>query len=463
MRVGVGLPRATSDLGVAAVVNLLKADPWLGLKADGRVVDRIVSDWAWDDARTTLRLTLRPNVYFHDGTLITPEVAAETLRASLTSPTSPYSLRSIRDIKGEGSHTLVVALKERNAFILADLAGTLVTKAHAPDVGTGPFRVAARNGTAAKLVAFPHYYRGRPELAGIEITSYPTQRNAWTALMRGEIDMLYEVSHEAADFVQAESTVKSYTFPRPYYVPLVFNVRTPALKDPRVRQAINMAIDRATLVRDGLSGHGSVADGPIPPQHWAYVAPATPFVYSPADARRLLDEAHFPARTTPKSPVPIRLTFTCLVFANDTRFERLEVLVQKELADIGIEMRLEPVPIDKFGDRVARGDFDAFLFELAGRSLGWVYEFWHSVPKTRFDSGYRAADAALDRLKAAVTDEETRAAVADVQRVFHDDPPAAFLAWQEQTRAVSTKFDVAAEDKRDILTNLWQWRPADAR
>ena len=53
--------------------------------------------------------------------------------------------------------------------------------------------------------------------------------------------------------------------------------------------------------------------------------------------------------------------------------------------------------------------------------------------------------------------------VAQLARVFYDDPPAAFLAWQEQTRAVSRKFDVRPEDKRDILTNLWQWRPAGAQ
>jgi len=281
--------------------------------------------------------------------------------------------------------------------------------------------------------------------------------------MRGGIDMLYEVSRDAADFVQAESTVRTYTFPRPYYIPLVFNVRTAALRDPRVRQAINMAVDRAVLVHDGMSGRGSVADGPIPPQHWAYVPPPVPFVFDPAGARRLLDEAHFVARATPQTPVPIRLTFSCLVYANDPRYERLEVLVQKQLADIGIEMRLEPVPIDRFGERVSKGDFDAFLFELAGRSLGWVYEFWHSHPQMRFDSGYRSADAALDRLRAAGSEEEVRAAVAEVQSALHDDPPAAFLAWQEQTRAVSTKFDVDAEDKRDILTNLWQWRPAAAK
>jgi ABC-type transport system substrate-binding protein len=159
----------------------------------------------------------------------------------------------------------------------------------------------------------------------------------------------------------------------------------------------------------------------------------------------------------------MRLSFSCLVFANDSRFERIAVLVQKQLADVGIEMRLVPVSLQEMGTRANNGDFDAFIIEMAGRSLGWVYEFWRSHPNMRADTGYRAADAALDRLKAAGPDEEVKQAVAAVQRVLHDDPPAAFLTWQQQTRAVSTKFDVAAEDKRDILVNLWQWRPTDAK
>ena len=146
MRVGVGLPRATSDMGTGAVVNLLKADSWLAVKPDGQVAERIVTDWSWDQPRTTLRLKLRPNVYFHDGTLLTPEVAAATLRATLTSSDTSLSFNSIRAIHGEGTDTLVIELKERNAFILSDLGGTLVTKPTKPDIGTGPFQVVGAPG-----------------------------------------------------------------------------------------------------------------------------------------------------------------------------------------------------------------------------------------------------------------------------------------------------------------------------
>ena len=111
-------------------------------------------------------------------------------------------------------------------------------------------------------------------------------------------------------------------------------------------------------------------------------------------------------------------------------------------------------------EKLAKGDFDAFLFEMAGRSLSWVYEFWRSHEGSRNNTGYRAADAVLDQIKSVISDEDTRAAVKELDRVLHADPPAVFIAWQETSRAVSAKFDVGAEDNRDVLANLWQWRPA---
>ena len=157
--------------------------------------------------------------------------------------------------------------------------------------------------------------------------------------------------------------------------------------------------------------------------------------------------------------MPSRFAFTCLVW-NDPRFERLAVLIQKQLVDVGVEMRLVSLPLKELGERVAKGDFDAFLMEMNGRSLGWVYEWWHSHEHGRFNSGYRSADAVLDRIKAAATEEEVRQGVAELFKILHQDPPGAFLSWHTTSRAVSTKFDVASEPDREIIGNVWKWRPA---
>jgi hypothetical protein len=120
------------------------------------------------------------------------------------------------------------------------------------------------------------------------------------------------------------------------------------------------------------------------------------------------------------------------------------------------------VPLLQFVERLKTGDFDAFLFEMAGRSLSWVYEFWHARENGRVNSGYHTADTVLDRIRAARTEDEIRARFAEFVQIIHDDPPAAFLAWQRTARAVSSKFDVAAEEERDIFGDVWKWRPAPA-
>jgi peptide/nickel transport system substrate-binding protein len=336
-----------------------------------------------------------------------------------------------------------------------------VKKAGSDTIGTGPYTAGIVDTKEAHLVAFPKYYRGRPAIAKIDLSSYPTQRNAWAALMRGDIDMLYEVSREASDFVAADTAVKTYSFPRPYYIPLIFNVRHPILRNPEVRRAINEALDRVSLVRDGMNGKGRPADGPIWPEHWARSASNPAFTFAPAAARQRLDAAGFRAKVS-SGAEGIRFTLTCAVFGNDARFERLAILIQKQLADVGIEVKLVPMTLQDARLRLPRGEFDLALWEMYGRSISYAYDFWHSQPQPRINTGYVGADAVLDRIRSSKSDDEMRAGVAEFARVLYDDPPAAFVAWQEAARAVSKQFDVAAEPNRDILTNVWQWRPAEA-
>jgi peptide/nickel transport system substrate-binding protein len=462
MRIGIATPVVgQANTGADAFISVLTTDPWLSNRPDGRTAERIATAWTWDKGGTTLRLKLRSDVYFHDGTKLTPEIAAESLNATKKAGRKEtLSFSSVDTITASGPDTVDIKLKERNGFVLTDLSGVLVRMPGKPDIGTGPFQLTARNGQDAVFTAFPRYYRGRPGLSGIELTNYPTQRKAWTALMRGDIDMLHEVSRDAAEFVDQESTVRSYSFPRPYYIPLVFNLRHPILKNLEIRKAINEALDRATIVRDAMSGRGQPADGPIYPHHYAYEPSATPFGFNPESARRRLDAAGYKVRLARDGSPPVRFSFTCLVFADDTRFDKIAILIQKQLADVGIDMKLQPLNQEVLGPRLGNGEFDAFLFELAGRSLNWVYEFWRSHEGGRINSGYRSADEALDRVKLALSESDARAAVRDLDRVLHEDPPAAFIAWQATSRAVSTKFDVAAEENRDIIANLWQWRLA---
>jgi len=78
-------------------------------------------------------------------------------------------------------------------------------------------------------------------------------------------------------------------------------------------------------------------------------------------------------------------------------------------------------------------------------------------------SGYAGANAALDQVRSARTDDETRAAVRALQRTFYDDPPAAFLYWDQASRVVSRRFLLpAGSEDQDIMRFVDRWQLAGA-
>lgn len=162
-----------------------------------------------------------------------------------------------------------------------------------------------------------------------------------------------------------------------------------------------------------------------------------------------------------------RLKLRCFVPDQIAEFESMALVVQRQLFEIGVDLDLEPVPPGELVRRLQRVEFQSFLVQLAGaKVLSWPYLFLHSpepgqVPLVNW--GYTAADKALDRIRNARSDDEVRVAVAELQRVLYDDPPAVFIAWDERARAVSRRFEIPTEPGQDILRTLWQWRPAPAR
>jgi peptide/nickel transport system substrate-binding protein len=279
-------------------------------------------------------------------------------------------------------------------------------------------------------------------------------------MMRGEVNFLHEVSRDAIEFVDASGDIRAYPLLRPYYTGLIFNLRHPVLRRREVRLAINESIDREELVQNGMRGHGLVAEGPFWPYHWAYPHGRFPVSYNPEAARLRLDGAGLPLSRVQSDQMPSRFAFSCLTLIGDDRFERIALLVQRQLFAIGIDMRIVPVTSEELRERLDAGNFDAFIMEaISGRTLNWAYRLWHSPVGgggRPFPTGYAAADHSLDRLQIARTDEEIREALADVMHAMRNDPPAAFLAWPREVRAADISLDFAYEKERDVFGAVWR-------
>jgi peptide/nickel transport system substrate-binding protein len=460
LTIGISIPKVGGEENSTDKVSgSMKVETALATAQDGKPAKRIFDDWAWIEHGHALQLHLQPNIFFHDGSPLTAELAADILRERLTHPelTQVSQVESV--VATDASH-VVIRTKRQEGLLLADLSMIEFELPGHPGVGTGPFKATSDPST---IEAFDKYYLGAPTLKRIKVVEYESQRATWTALMRGEIDMLHEVSREAAEFVDAESSLTATKFLRPYYNGIVFNTKHPVLSKREVRVALNEAIDRTAIVRLSMRGQGRPASGPVWPLHWAYATAVPELTYEPDRAAQRLDALGYTVGSS-REPgrMPSRFHFKCLMVENDATAERIALRVQRQLYELGIDMEVASVKPKEFGKAFMSGNFDAVLVEIIGsRALNWLYVLWHSpqpgVP-SQLPSGYRAADEALDRFRAATGDAEIRASVEDMQRVFRDDPPAIFLAWQERSRALSKAFMAPDDVSGDILGTVRQWR-----
>ena len=468
LRFGIALPpTGTPVTGITRFINNFVRDSIVGIGWDGRAVDRLVivekSEWA--DNERALKLSLRPNVKFHDGTPLTREYFRARLETILKEPQPRGANVSYQSVTGveldpDNDDRVIIKLARQEAFLLTDLANSTFLHPTNEQIGTGPYRVVTA-APKARLAAFDGYYHGRPLIDFLEIEGFDEQRATWAALMRGQIDAVHEISPTAIDFLQAEgqTNVRTFPFVRPYYVQLLFNVKHPILKNPAVRQALSYAVDRQAIIDLALNRQGTVAEGPIWPFHWAYSTAQKVYTHNMEAATLRLDAAGLKmGRSSAPGVMPSRLRIKCLTLANDPRYEKIALIVQKQLYEIGVDMEIEALPARDLVPRMNAGQFDMLLMErTSGRSLAWTYLAFHSSEN---QAGYAAADKVLESLRRTTADSGVRTAVSDLQQIFYDDPPAIFILWPKVARAVSSKFVVPDEGGRDVMSRIWLWRPA---
>jgi peptide/nickel transport system substrate-binding protein len=465
----VGYPHITGidpSLGLLAAARLVSLEGLVSLSREGRPQPRLAERWTPSADGLSWSIRLRPNAVFHDGTPANAETIKQSLQRSMVAPDRDISpgLSDIASIETPSQYELLIRLKNRSTFVLENLTVPITKPRPGQEpIGTGPFMMVSNNDNQIVMNSVRNYYRGKSRIDRIVFRAYPTVRTAWAAMLRGDIDFLYEVAPEAVQFMQGETSVKSFSFLRSYTLGVILNSRRSALADPRVRRALNYAIDRNEIVEQALKGHGIPASGSAWPQHWAFDSAVPPFSYDAARAGALLDSAGLKKIDEQTGKAPAVLRFTCIFPESFALWERLGLLVQRNLAQVGVDMQLETLPVAEFNNRISTRDFDAVLTEfVVGNSPSRPYFFWYSSsPRNVWGYKNDKLDQAFDGLRRAATEADYREAFRNFQLETINDPPAIFLALGEVTRAVSKRFDVVAPPGTDILPTIFDWRPGD--
>jgi peptide/nickel transport system substrate-binding protein len=445
LRVGVGgLPLQAPEAGLGQVARNLSLEGLVNFNEDGRPRPFLAESWSTSPDGLNLTLKLHRAATFQDGTRVTASAIVPILQEAL-----PKVMRAtfddIAEILAIDDSRIEFRLRQPAPLVIEALE-TTIQKPGKDGVSVGPY-VLARSSNPLELKANAEYYLGRPTVDHIVVTAYPSVRAAWAELLRGSLDMLYEVSPDALDSLQSSSDVAVFSFIRHYQYVVMFGSNAPIFKSAEIRRELNAVVDRGALLRDGLNGHGVVSLGPVPARHWALDRGAPKLGFDAKLAANLQSR---------------HLRFTCLVAA-DSVYERLALALKRQLAAASVDMQVQEVSQDQLRQAMETNNFEAMLMDsISGPSLFRSYQRWHSggpfKPRHIESLGI---DNALDRIRHASSDDEYRAGVTAFQQAFVDDPPAILLAWAERARAVSRRFDVpVSDDGRDVLASLRMWRPA---
>jgi peptide/nickel transport system substrate-binding protein len=449
LRVGVARMMSNPGNGLRQLAQNITVELLADFTEEGRLRPWLARDWAVSADGLGLTVNLPPDVKLHDGSALTAAVVVKALQTTLPDTMGP-AFEDVDAVTATSEHQVVVRFRHPSPFLLDSLEAP-IQKPGAPLVGTGPFVVSDPN-SPTEFRANAAYHLGRPKIDRIVVESFPSVRAAWAELLRGRLDMLYEVGIDALDSLETSTSISTFTFTRHYQHIVVLNTRAEVFRSKDARRAVNMGIDREGLVREALNGHGVVSSGPVWPYHYAFRADFPKFEFNSAAAAKA-------ARAGSGSAGGLR--FTCLI-PPDAVNERIGLVMKRQLAGAGIEMTLKESTQDEVYQSLKAGRFDAALIEgVSAPTLLRPYQLWHSNGAANAGGlGSAVIDEAFDRVRRSKSDEEYKQRIAELQQTFIDDPPGIFLAWSERARAVSKRFAVPTpEPVRDIVRTIRLWTP----
>src|SRR5947207_1363565 len=262
---------------------------------------------------TTWEFKLRKGVKFHNGEDFNGECVKFTLErivnsklntlGKLTFPPSfgpevtvvdPYTVRIVTKVPDPLVATRMAAesMSMAPAKGLAEYKEKFVTDKF---IGTGPFKLADNVvGDRVVVDANPGYWGTKPPSPRIAWQVIPDAATRVAALQRGDIDVMLNLPIPLLASVESDPKLRVYSeLSSLTHVLLLDTKEDTPLRDKRVRQALNMAIDRSAIIKNLYAGRGRLLNGVAGP-NWGNGMDPGPYPYDPAGAKKLLAEAGHP-------------------------------------------------------------------------------------------------------------------------------------------------------------------------
>jgi peptide/nickel transport system substrate-binding protein len=401
----------------------------------------LAESWETPDPLTYI-FHLRKGIAFQNGRALTSADVKFTLdyiRDLANHSPKRGTYRLVKSVEAPDPATVVIRLSSPDASLLWNLCGPalgIVPSNAAANfsqhpVGSGPFRfVSQAQDDEVVLARNANYFGGAPAIETLRARVVPDTIVRALELRKGSADV--EVSSLSSDMIpvlakQPNLAVTERPGTNVNY--LGFNVADPLLAHREVRQALAYATDRAALIQYLLHGEARIAEGLLPPGHWAYESDVTHYTLDPARAAQLLDAAGFPVQ---KNGMRIHLV---LKTSTEEPARLIAAALQQQWRKAGIDLEIRPLELATLLSDSIKGNFQINLLRWVGANndpdiFGFVYSSARIPPDGANRARYRNPE--VDRLTAAIQvemDQEKRKALcSQVQKIVAADLPV-FPLW----------------------------------
>lgn len=402
---------------------------------DNRLRPRLALSWRVLDERTW-RFRLRPGVRFHNGEPCDAAAVKFSIERLLDPATqSPIvELRYVEGVTVVDPLTVDLHTTAHDPILPAKLSlfgGVVVPPRYLREVGdarfavapvgTGPFVFTGwHRDHELRMRANPRHWDGRPRVDELVFRPMPNPASALAALQSDEVDLVTDLTPDAALQLAGYSGVRIDSYPGIRTAYLNLDTEYGPLRDRRVRRALNHAVDVPLLIKAVLDGKAREVPTMIPRESFGFDPAVEPYTRDVGTARALLAEAGYPDGFD-----------TTLTASNEDT--NVAEAIAGLLAKAGVRARVNVIDPGTYSNRLTSDNRRALGPMYLAASTGWTVDgqsnVQSNVRRDRRQSRWRSdeADRLIDAEENSVSPAGRRRAFSGLQRLLKSEAPFVFL------------------------------------
>ena len=418
----------------------------------GKLLPSLARNWSVSADGRVYAFQLRDDVQFHHNADFTPSrnLNAQDVLFSfqrMLDPQHPWHKVAvsgyphaqsmqwsslIAKVEAPDAHSVRITLNRRDATFLATLsmgfasiysaeyadkllaAGT-PQKLNSAPIGSGPFIFERfQKDAMVRYRANPEYFAGKPGVDRVIFAITPDSSVRLQKLRRGECQIALSPKPQDVQAIAGDTQLKSAQTAAFMTAFVGINSQHPPLDKLQVRQAINLAFDKASYVKAVFEGSAEQANGPYPANTWSYASELPGYAYAPEKARALLADAGLADGF--KTTIWTRPSGS-LLNPNPNLGAQL---LQADLAKVGIDAEIRVIEWGELIRRAKAGEHDLLFMGWAGDNGDPDNFLTPQFSCASVESGLnfaRYCDETLDKL---IADGKTSSDQAERSRLYHD-------------------------------------------